>query len=265
LVGATLLGTTGCSGRGEGGGDDKGSAPKGLVFTSYGGSFQSAQDKAWLKPYSRETGTEIHQDSPTDYAKLQDMLENNKVIWDIVDVGDDFGLASTADLLEPLDYSIIDKGPILEGYASKYRIACMLYANVLAYNTERVEGTPSSWADFFNTRKFPGRRGLHKVPSETLEVALLADGVLLGDLYPLDVNRALGKLDTIKDQILWWEDAARSQQQIASGEVALISAWNGRVQTEINTGAPVKTQWNQNLQTADYLVVPKGTTSRGKR
>jgi putative spermidine/putrescine transport system substrate-binding protein len=77
----------------------------------------------------------------------------------------------------------------------------MLYANVLAYNTERVEGTPSSWADFFNTRKFPGRRGLHKVPSETLEVALLADGVLLGDLYPLDVNRALGKLDTIKDQI----------------------------------------------------------------
>jgi putative spermidine/putrescine transport system substrate-binding protein len=265
LVGATLLGTTGCSGRGEGGGDDEGSAPKGLVFTSYGGSFQRAQDKAWLKPYTRETGTEIHQDSPTDYAKLQDMVENNKVIWDVVDVGNDFGLESTADLLEPLDYSIIDKGPILEGYASKYRIACMLYANVLAYNTERVEGTPSSWADFFNTRKFPGRRGLHKVPSETLEVALLADGVLLGDLYPLDVNRALGKLDTIKDQILWWEDAARSQQQIASGEVALISAWNGRVQTEINTGAPVKTQWNQNLQTADYLVVPFGTTRRGKR
>jgi len=243
----------------------RGFAPKGLVFTSYGGSFQRAQDKAWLKPYTRETGTEIHQDSPTDYAKLQDMVENNKVIWDVVDVGNDFGLESTADLLEPLDYSIIDKGPILEGYASKYRIACMLYANVLAYNTERVEGTPSSWADFFNTRKFPGRRGLRKVPSETLEVALLADGVLLGDLYPLDVNRALGKLDTIKDQILWWEDAARSQQQIASGEVALISAWNGRVQTEINTGAPVKTQWNQNLQTADYLVVPKGTTSRGKR
>src|SRR5215211_1732262 len=84
----------------------------------------------------------------------------------------------------------------------------MLYANVLAYNTERVEGTPSSWADFFNTRKFPGRRGLHKVPSETLEVALLADGVHSGD--------------------------------------------------------PVKIQWNQNLQTADYLVVPKGTTRKGQ-
>jgi putative spermidine/putrescine transport system substrate-binding protein len=255
LAGATVLGTLGCGG-------DGGSGGEGLVFTSYGGSFQRAQEKAWLKPYSKETGTEIRQDSPTDYTRLQDMVENDKVVWDVVDVGNDFGLESTADLLEPLDYSVIDKGPILEGYASKYRIACMLYANVLAYNTDHVEGTPRSWADFFDTQKFPGRRGLHKVPSETLEVALLGDGVLPKDLYPLDVDRALGKLDTIKDQIVWWEDAARSQQQIAKGKVALISAWNGRMQTEIDAGAPVSIQWNQNLQTADYLVVPKGTSRK---
>ena len=255
LAGATLLGTFGC-------GSDSGSAAKRLVFTSYGGSFQRAQEKAWLRPYSKETGTEIRQDSPTDYARMRDMEEENKVVWDVVDVGNDFGLESTADLLEPLDYSVIDKGPILEGYASKYRIACMLYANVLGYNTEQVEGTPSSWADLFDTQKFPGRRGLHKVPSETLEVALLADGVPPEKLYPLDVGRALDKLETIKEQIVWWEDAARSQRQIASGEVALISAWNGRVQTEINARAPVKIQWNQNLQTADYLVVPKGTARK---
>jgi putative spermidine/putrescine transport system substrate-binding protein len=258
LAGATLLGTLGCGG-GDGGG---GSAEEGLVFTSYGGSFQRAQAKAWLEPYSKETGTEIRQDSPTNYAKLQSMVENNEVIWDIVDVGNDFGLESTAELLEPLDYSVIDREPILEGYATKYRVACMLYANVLAYNTEQVRGTPSSWVDFFDTRRFPGRRGLHKVPSETLEVALLGDGVPPEDLYPLDVDRALNKLDTIRDQIVWWESAARSQQQIADGEVALISAWNGRVQTEINAGSPVKIQWNQNLQTADYLVVPKGTARK---
>jgi spermidine/putrescine-binding protein len=90
LAGATLLGTTGCSGRG---GDNEGSAGgEGLVFTSYGGSFQRAQEKAWLRPYSKKTGTEISQDSPTDYAKIQSMVENNKVIWDVVDVGNDFGL-----------------------------------------------------------------------------------------------------------------------------------------------------------------------------
>jgi len=255
LAGATLLlGTGGCGGGG--------SAGEGLVFTSYGGAFQKAQSDAWLKPYSKETGTEIRQDSPTDYAKLQSMVENNQVTWDVVDVGNDFGLESTADLLEPLDYSVIDKESILEGYASEYRVANIIYSNVLAYNTEQIDGTPSSWVDFFEPQKFPGKRGLYKNPSQTLEAALLGDGVPPENLYPLDVDRALNKLDTIKDQIVWWETGAQSQQQVADGEVALVSAWNGRVQTAINAGAPVKIQWNQNMQTADFLVVPKGSPDK---
>jgi putative spermidine/putrescine transport system substrate-binding protein len=140
LAGATLLGTLGC-GDGGSGGEGGGSATEGLLFTSSGSSYQRTQTKAWLKPYSKETGTEIRQDSPTDYAKIQSMVENNKVVWDVVNVSNDFGLQSTADLLEPLDYSVINKEPILEGYASKYRVACMLYANTLAYNTEQIDGT----------------------------------------------------------------------------------------------------------------------------
>jgi putative spermidine/putrescine transport system substrate-binding protein len=254
LVGTTLLGTLGCGGGGP--------AEEGLVFTSSGGSYQRAQTNAWLKPYSKETGTEIRQDSYTDYAKVQSLVENDQVNWDVVDVGNDFGFQSTADLLEPLDYSVIDKGSILEGYATKYRVGCMLYANTLAYNTEQIEGTPESWVDFFDTRRFPGRRGLWKFPSETLEVALLGDGVPPENVYPLDVDRALNKLDTIRDQILWWETGTQLQQQLADGEVALASGWNGRVQTEINAGVPVEIQWNQNLQTAEYLVVPKGTAHK---
>jgi putative spermidine/putrescine transport system substrate-binding protein len=261
LAGAMLLCTSGCGG-GDSGGEGGGSAAKGFVFTSSGSSYQRAQTKAWLKPYSNETGTTIRQDWPTDYAKIQSMVENDQVVWDVVNVSNDFGLQSTADLLEPLDYSVIDKEPILEGYASRYRIACMLYANTLAYNTEKIDGTPSTWADLFDTQKFPGRRGLRKSPSETLEVALLGDNVAPENLYPLDVDRALGKLDTIKDQILWWETGGQLQQQLADGVVTLASAWNGRVQKEIDSGTPVKIQWNQNLQTADYLVVPKGTAHK---
>ena len=263
LAGATLLGTLGCGGGGSGG-EGGGSAAEGLLFTSSGSSYQRAQTKAWLKPYSNETGTTIGQDWPTDYAKIQSMVENNHVTWDVVNVSNDFGLQSTADLLEPLDYSVIDKEPILEGYASEYRIACMLYANTLAYNTEQIDGTPSSWADIFDTRKFPGQRGFRKSPWETLEVALLGDNVPPENLYPLDVDRALAKLDTIKDQILWWETGGQLQQQLADGAVTLASAWNGRVQKEIDAGTSVKIQWNQNLQTADYLVVPKGTANKGK-
>src|SRR5919112_4250095 len=261
LAGATLLGALGCGG-GDSGGEGGGSAAEELVFASSGSSYQRAQTDAWLKPYSEETGTEIRQDSPTDYAKLQSMVENNQVIWDVVDVGNDFGLESTGDLLEPLDYSVIDKESILEGYASEYRVACMLYANTLAYNTEQIDGIPSTWADLFDTQKFPGQRGFRKSPSETLEIALLGDDVAPENLYPLDVDRALNKLDTIKDQTVWWETGGQLQQQLADGEVTLASAWNGRVQKEIDSGTPVKIQWNQNLQTADYLVVPKRTSNK---
>jgi hypothetical protein len=126
---------------------------------------------------------------------------------------------------------------------------------------------PNGWLVHFRnvalaSQKFPGQRGIRKSPSGTLEVALLGDGVAPENLYPLDVDRALDKLDTIKDQILWWETGAQLQQQLADGEVALSSAWNGRVQKEIDAGVPVEIQWNQNLQTADYLVVPKGTAHK---
>src|SRR5687767_6911198 len=99
LAGATLLGTLGCAGGGSGG-EGRGSGSKGLVFTSSGSSYQRAQTKAWLEPYSNESGTEIRQDSPTDYAKIQAMVENAQVIWDVVNVSNDFGLQSTAELLE---------------------------------------------------------------------------------------------------------------------------------------------------------------------
>jgi spermidine/putrescine-binding protein len=113
LAGTTLLGTLGCGGGGSGG-EGGGSGSEGLVFASSGSSYQRAQTKAWLKPYSNETGTKIHQDSPTDYAKIQSTVENDQVIWDMVNVSNDFGLQSTAELLEPLDYSVIDKEPILD-------------------------------------------------------------------------------------------------------------------------------------------------------
>jgi putative spermidine/putrescine transport system substrate-binding protein len=37
-----------------------------------------------------------------------------------------------------------------------------------------------------------------------LEIALLADGVAPDKLYPLDLDRAFKKLDTIKKNTIWW-------------------------------------------------------------
>ena len=251
LVGAGLLGIGGCGGNSATGDNS-------VVFVGFGGSYQKAQTKAWFDPFSKQTGIEVLQESPTDYAKLRSMVESRQVTWDVVETGEEFGLESSAQWLEPLDYSVINTENIIRNLESKYRVPLMFYGNVLAYNTEQVEGTPQSWADFFDLEKFPGKRCLWKFPTETLEIASLGAGTPPEDLYPLDVELALDELDTIRDQIIWWEAGAQSQQLLSDGEVGLASIWTGRADTAIDAGKPVKIQWNQHIAAADYLVVPKG-------
>jgi putative spermidine/putrescine transport system substrate-binding protein len=235
-----------------------------VTFVSYGGAYQEAQRKGWLQPYSQLTGVQFTEEEGTDYAKIKSQVESGQVTWDIVDVGNDFGLDANKDLLEPLDYNLIAKDQILEGFAGTYRVGDITYGVVQAYNTDKVSGTPSGWADFFDLQKFPGKRGLWKYATGgVLEFALMADGVGPKELYPLDVDRALKKLDTIKSQIVWWDTGAQSQERIGSGEVALSMIWNGRGWSAKNTdNKPVEISWKQQILTADYLVVPKGSPNK---
>jgi putative spermidine/putrescine transport system substrate-binding protein len=93
-------------------------------------------------------------------------------------------------------------------------------------------------------------------------MALVADGVSPDDLYPLDVERALARLDTIKDETIFWETGAQSAQQMADGEAVMGMIWNGRIQTAIDEGAPLAIQWNQHIALADYWAVPKGAPNK---
>src|SRR4029453_16981323 len=93
----------------------------------------------------------------------------------------------------------------------------------------------------------------------------MARGVKPPDLYPpkLDIPRAIKKLDTIKDDIVWWDSGAQSQELIGSGEVAMSMIWNGRGYSAKHTdNNPVAIQWNEQILTADYFVVPKGTPNK---
>jgi putative spermidine/putrescine transport system substrate-binding protein len=236
-----------------------------LGFVSYGGAYQEAQRKGWLEPYSAATGVQFAEEEGTDYAKIKTQVEAGQITWDVADVGNDFGLAANADLLEPIDYTNINKADILEGFASDYRVADITYGVVLAYNTELTGGqVPQGWADFFDLQKFPGKRGTWDYATGGIfETALLADGVAPADLYPLDIARATAKLDTIKDEIVFWSSGGESQELVGAGEVVMTLIWNGRAWSAKNTdGKPVEIQWNQQILTADYWVVPKGSANK---
>ena len=237
-----------------------------MVFTSWGGTTQDAQTAAWAKPFAAATGTNVLQDGPTDYGKIKAMVESGNVNWDVVDVEGDYAAqAGKAGLLEPLDFSVIDKSKLDPRFVTDHSVGSFYYSFVIGCNAGAVSECPKSWADLFDTKKFPGKRTFYKWSAPgVIEAALLADGVPPANLYPLDLDRAFKKLDTIKDDIIWWSSGAQSQQLLASAEASFGSFWNGRLTALAADGMPVETSWDQNITAADSLVVPKGAPNKAE-
>ncbi|AZV17800.1 MULTISPECIES: ABC transporter substrate-binding protein [unclassified Mesorhizobium] len=236
-----------------------------MAFTSWGGTTQEAQTKSWAAPFEDNSGIKVLQDGPTDYGKLKAMVDAGNVTWDVVDVEMDFAIKAAKDgLLEPIDYSLVPRADLDPRFSNEHAVGSFYYSFVLAWNKSAVTGEPTGWADMFDTKKFPGKRTFYKWSAPgVIEIALLADGVPADKLYPLDLDRAFKKLDTIKSDIVWWGGGAESQQLIASGEAAFGQLWNGRVFALQQDGTDVGVSWNQNLTAADVLVVPKGAKNKG--
>jgi putative spermidine/putrescine transport system substrate-binding protein len=260
-----LLAACGGDEKAAGGSGDSAAADSGQVtVASYGGDYQKAQDTAYWKPFQEANpGFKIVQDSPSDNAKIKAMAESGNVTWDLVLVDDSFGLEEHGKWLEPIDYSQINKDDFLPGYADTYRIGADVEATVLAYRADKLPTAPEGLADFFDTEKFPGKRAAWKYAGGgILEAALIADGVAPEDLYPIDVDRALKKLDTIRDDLVWWTEGAQSQQMLASGETPMALVWTGRAVDAAKSGADVQVQWSQWLTQNGWWVIPKGTKNK---
>lgn len=252
----------GCGDEGEG--EETGTEEEvTIVFASYGGTFQEAQTKAWIEPFmAANPNITVIQDEPTEYAKIQAMVESGNVTWDVVDTGNDFAIGEFEELCEPLDDAVVPFDELQPDVfpTTGYRVPNIAYSVVVGYRPDMLDGkVPTSFADFFDLDNFPGKRGVYNFISGGLpEMALLADGVAPEDLYPLDMERAYRKLDTIKDEMVWWDTGAQSAQLLADGEVSMGMSWNGRLSEAQEEGAPIEIMWDQHILTADYLMIPKG-------
>lgn len=260
LAGVGLLLVSAC---GTSSGSESG-AKSSLVWVDGGGAYHEALDKGVLQPYQAQGGADIVSEAGTDNAKLRAMVEANRVSWDVYNGDNTWGTDLDAQYLEPLDYAAIPKEQILAGYASKYRVANTIYSIQLAWNTDKVKGTPQGWADFFDTKKYPGKRAVMDYSAGGIfEIALLADGVAPGDLYPLDIKRAVAKLDTIKDDLVFWKSGAESEDLVGSGEVAMVMTYNARAYDVKHVlGKPVDYTFRDQILAASYLSVPKGTKNK---
>lgn len=263
LVAAALL--TACAG-GGGNGDDGTGEGGTVTFAGYGGASEEAFTEAWFDPFFEETGIEVIPDSPADYARIQQMVESDQVIWDIAQVGEDIGVTTNGELLTEIDCDVVDCAAFEGGLFSveKYGMPALVFSVVLTYNSEAFEGNePDSWAAFFDVENYPGKRAVFGRDAGgglqgLLDVALIQDGVPIDELYPLDVDRALAKLDTIRDHLIFYNDFGECTTLVATGEAAFGNCYNGRVKVAADEGEPVAMTWANQVQYADYLVVPKG-------
>lgn len=232
-----------------------------LVFATWGGSWEAAMRSAWFDPFTAATGIDIVSVSGNTYGRVQAMVEAGRPEWDVVEVLPDFQwIGASANLLEPLDFSVIDTSGVMEGddLVTEFSIPQVLFSRVMTYST-RFDEVPTDFAAFWDTQRFPGRRAFYsRANGGMLEAALLADGVAPEDLYPLDIDRALAKLDEIRDDILFYETNAQGEQFMSDGQTTLGLLPDGRALNIRNTGAPVDIQYAASFLTWSTMVVPRG-------
>lgn len=246
-----------------------------INITTYGGAFGQALNESLVKPFTADTGiraTMVDNDDPP--AKLKAEVEAGNVSSAIFDVeqSDVLRLCDEG-LIEPIDPAVLEAGAdgtaaeddYLPHALNECATAIMVWATVIAYDSGVfADNAPTTVADFFDLEAFPGKRGIIKRPKYALEFALLGDGVAPDQVYevlstPEGVDRAFAKLDSIKDQVVWWEAGAQAPQLLADKEVAMTLAYNGRIfDAIVGEGKPFAFVWDGANLDMDYWVVPRG-------
>ncbi|TCW30280.1 ABC transporter substrate-binding protein [Gulbenkiania mobilis] len=242
-------------------------AAKDLTVVAFGGANKEAQVAAYYQPFEKATGTKI---TAADYngemAKIKAMVEAGRPTWDVVEVESPELLRGCEEgLFEKINWAKVgNKSDFVKPAVSECGVGIFVWSTALAYNADKLKAAPASWKDFWDLKKFPGKRGLRKGAKYTLEFALLADGVPPDQVYKTlatkaGVDRAFKKLDQIKSSIQWWEAGAQPPQFLASGDVVMSSAYNGRIDAAQKEGKNLKVVWNGSVYDVDSWAVPKGS------
>jgi putative spermidine/putrescine transport system substrate-binding protein len=246
-------------------------AAQGITAVNYGGATGAAQKAAWTEPYAKASGNPVQALEYTgDQAKVKAMVEAKKVTWDIVEVeAPDVGRGCQEGLYEKLDWNVIgQKADLLPGSVTPCGLGGYIWSTVLGYNADTVKGTPSGWSDFWDVKKYPGKRGMRKEARYNLEFALMADGVPAVEVYKVlatkaGVDRAFKKMDEIKPYIQWWEAGAQPPQFLVAGDVVMSTVYNGRIDAAQREGRTnLRISWSQSIYEMDYYVIPKGSPNK---
>ena len=251
-----------------------------LTVATWAGQYGHAQASALLVPFAGRSGIDVRlaeYDGGT--AELARQVATGRYAWDVVDLElPDAVAACRQGLLEPIDAAALPDGPngapaardFVAGAIGPCWVASVVYSQVIAYDPRRFAGRePSTLADFFDLKSFPGPRALRRAsPKSNLEMALLANRVAPGAVYATlstqaGVARALAKLDTIRSALVWWSSDAPPARMVADGRAAFATILNGEAFDATMHGGRLGVIWDRQLYEFEVFGIPKGDPKRG--
>ncbi|MEU2541473.1 ABC transporter substrate-binding protein [Streptomyces iakyrus] len=263
-AGTAAASLTGCETRNE---RSSAESSRVLVVRNFGGSYGEANRKAVYDPFSRETGIRIR---VVDFGHEQMLaqIKEGRPRFDVMDIDmSNLVLFEHEGASEPLDYGRLKNtrnAGIAQSLLTPNGVGKSYWASVLAYRTDTFGGRrPESWADFWSLRRFPGSRALQgEVDFPELEFALLADGVPLDRIYPLDVDRAFKVMDEIRGSVrTFWEYGAEPGELLSRGSAVASSTWAGRLQSLLGRGVPLAYEWNGARRQSNGFGIPRGSAN----
>lgn len=245
-------------------------AARDLTIAGWGGNYQDAQRAAYFQPFADAKGVKFTEATYLGgLAEVKTMADTGDVTWDLVIVeGADLQVGCDEGLFEEIDWdSIPARDQLVPEAVQPCGAGNVVIGTGLAYNSETVGEKPQNWQDFFNTRKWPGKRGMRAGPKYNLEFALIADGVSPDQVYevlatPEGVDRAFAKLDTIKKDIQFWEAGAQPIEWLAANNVVMTVSYNARISAAQKEGKPFVFVWTNPLYSIDAWAVPANAPNK---
>ena len=232
-----------------------------LRMTEAGGPSGESIEKGYLDPFTEKSGVAVVRENPSGLGKLRAMVEAGAVTSVMLELSSpELEQAKALDLVEALDWDAIDPMPMFEEAKDEKGYGYQYYSTIMAWRDDA--NAPQSWQDFWDVEAFPGKRALPDYAAYILPMALLADGVPVEELYPLDLDRAFASLERIKDHVaVWWQAGAQPPQLLKDNEVQYAVAWSGRVAGQEG----IEFTFEDGQLDLAYFVVPKGADPNQKQ